>query len=128
MPLTYPGADILRSSVIIPEASFHRTIEEANRHSCRFCHDVATTENSGSGYEETGSGTGTADPQDYDDGEDQERKPRTSREDDQAKLNRRLEEDAEMRREIAARVPKKKGRMEKVRAGLSRRFKGGSEK
>jgi hypothetical protein len=127
LPLTYPGADILRSSVIIPEASIHRTIEEANRHSCRFCRDGAAPENSERGYEETGSDTGTADPRAFHDDEDQEQKPRTSREDDQPKLNRILE-DVPALRAIAAGAPKREGSMRKVYASLSRRLKGGSEK
>jgi hypothetical protein len=128
LPLTYPGADILRSSVIIPEASIHRTIEEANRHSCRFCRDGAAPENSERGYEQSEGDSRTAGSQDYDVVEDQEQKPRTSREDDQAKLNRRLKEDAQMKREIAARVPKTEGRTDKMGARLLRRFKGGSKR
>jgi hypothetical protein len=48
-------------------------------------------------------------------------------EDEQTKLNRRMEEDA-MLREIAARDLKKEGRMDKVGASLLRRSKGGSKK
>ena len=112
--------------MIIPEASFHRTIEEADRR--RRPGFVAAPENSERGYKETGSGTGTADSQDYHDVEDQGQDPQRSQEDNQAKLNRRLEEDAEMKRAIAARVPKKEGRMSKAGASLLRRFKGGSKK
>lgn len=117
----------MRSSVIIPEASIHRTIEEDNRHSCRFCRDGAVTENSERGYGETGSDTGTADPRAFHDDEDQGQKPRTSREDDQAKLNRILQ-DVPALRAIAAGAPKREGSMRKVYASLSRPFKDDSQK
>lgn len=72
-------------------------------------------------------GSESSDFRNDDDAKGHEQEPRRSKEDEQTKLNRRMEEDA-MLREIAARDLKKEGRMDKVGASLLRRSKGGSKK